>query len=442
MTKSLKWPTFKPRDYVIAFPPIDISGGQFIAPTYVYTKTEEIVLAPKAFIVALAEGSLPDALMASDRTRHLTTGKKSTSAVKLGFRKYSPKSLEVFNTALLHFLAWTEMRNEEDQAPDKFNIKNILHYRPPKCLEYGSLEDYENDMMDKRRPGLRSLNPNTIKTRITIANAFISFSLAQGYRHKNFSPYLSNVNKAYLDRTELHRIFAKSATVPDIEELAIFVRSRRLLRDRVAAGLMIFGGLRRQEIITMSLSDVPRRLELKKVWGNRVSLNVFGKGHKWRTATIPTWVYDDLQEFASIERKKIRRRLLTRGLTLPMGPKSPVFFNTQQTSRFGKALSPKFIRNIYKGSVLKHPHNARHAFACWRLLELLAMRSESLGQSPLTTLLESGMHQDIKAILSNELGHNDPDTTDTYLKWAHSHAPTAASLHNLLLRIQRVNNGK
>ena len=191
---------------------------------------------------ALADQFLPDALLASDGTSYLVANGKKNSAIKMGFKDYSAKSLEGYHSALVHFLAWSEMRGIETQDNERYKLQNILHYRTAPDNPYGSLEDYEKDMTDKQRPDLRSTNPHIIRVQIMVANAFLTFCVAQGLREKSFSPYLTSINDAYLDRHELLNR-AQTLEVPEIEALAEFVRGQRSLRDRVATGLMVFGGL-------------------------------------------------------------------------------------------------------------------------------------------------------------------------------------------------------
>lgn len=241
---------FTPQKYVRAFPS-PVSEQTFVAPTYFGERSGEAMLAPKAFMVALAEGFFPDALLASQQTRHLTTSKsKAGAAISMGFKSYSSKSLEAYHTPLLHFLAWSEMRGFEASDFNKFSYTNINHYRALQADHYGSIEDYMSGMMDKRKPEIRSTNPNAIRTRIMVAHAFLVFCVSQGFRTKPFTPYMAKVTNTYLDRDDLRARVESNIKVPEIETLADFVVGQTSLRDRVAAGLMLFGGLR--------VDDMPR----------------------------------------------------------------------------------------------------------------------------------------------------------------------------------------
>lgn len=347
--------------------------------------------------------------------------------------------MRAYHAHLTHFLAWTEFKNSEADSQERFNFKKITNYRVSTSSSLGSLEVYESDMKDKNLPALRTKSPSTIKTRIAVANAFIAFCIALGYRNTTFSPYISTVNKAYLDRNE---IFTVTKQIPEIEELAEFVQGHARLRDRVAAGLIIFGGLRVTDMLSMTIGDVPKILRVQRTGHYRVELQVLGKGSKLRITTIPEWVYNDLSMLATLERDKLRKKLQRRGQRLPMGKDAYVFVNTQNSRNFGKRMSSKFLRNIFSQSPLRHPHAGRHAFACWRMLELIAMRSFQLRQAPMTALLEAGLHQDTMATLQSEMGHERLETTEIYLNWVRRRILDGYDLVRTLRRIEAVNVGR
>jgi integrase len=275
-----------------------------------------------------------------------------------------------------------------------------------------------------------------------VANAFLLFCVSQGYRKKEFSPFLAKITNAYLDRDELLVRGKNNTAVPEIEELVEFVLGQTTLRNRVAAGLMLFGGLRVGDMLAMRLSDVPMRLDVERIGTYRVAFKVFGKGRKWRTTTIPEWVYNDLRKLASSERSALRKALLRRNLKVPMGRSAPVFVGIKEGPNFGKPLTSKFVRNIFQGSAVGNPHRARHAFACWRMIELLGMRSVLLQQHPMTALAEAGLHGDVKDMLALEMGHVSVETTEIYLKWARRQIIDRETLSELLYRIQKAHNGR
>ncbi|SDP34755.1 hypothetical protein SAMN04488512_1142 [Sulfitobacter litoralis] len=261
-----------------------------------------------------------DALMSNPATRSFTQAGREQSQLKFGRMKYAPQSLLKYHQHLLHFLAWCEYRGKEDGNFERFSWKHLTAYRKVGLNSAGSLEEYERDQTDKRRPDLRSASPSQVLTRIGIANSFLLFCTATGYRKKAFSPYLATVNKSYLDRHELRH---KHWEIPEVEDLANWVRNQNSVRNRVAAGLMAFGGLRVQDMLQMQCGDIPKLLDAKPIGTWRVGIPVFGKGRKWRTTSIPNWVYTDLLEFVGPERRKLREYWALRGKTLPMGKDAP-----------------------------------------------------------------------------------------------------------------------
>lgn len=430
--------SFVPRNYIKTFPS-PLGTGPFVAPTYLLRRTGEILRAPQAFMVALQQGFYRDALLSNPRTRHLITDTRDRSALKVGFRTYSDETLRKYHQALIHFLGWCELRGAEAANFVRFNYQNIEHYRLAPSGPSASLEDYENDQKDKRRPDVRSSNPLGIRTRIFVANAFLTFCLAVGYRDKPISPYMATANKAYLDRDELK---PTRWDLPDIEDLTKFVRSQGNLRNRVASGLMVFGGLRVGDLLSMTIGDVPKLFDIKRVGAYRVALKVFGKGKKWRTTTIPFWVYDDLANLITSERAEVRKRLISRGLRLPMSKAAPVFVSTYDGKKFGQKLTPSFLRKIFEDSIFNHPHDARHAFAGWRLIELLGMRTAALHETPMTALLEMGLNHDVTETLKLEMGHKSIETTSIYLKWARQHIAENSQFLSYLARIEKAHGNE
>ncbi|WP_141135300.1 hypothetical protein [Sulfitobacter litoralis] len=111
---------------------------------------------------------------------------------------------------------------------------------------------------------------------------------------------------------------------------------------------------------------------------------------------------------------------------------------TTKEPKFGQSLSRVFLDDITSRSVIAHPHNARHAFAYWRLIELLAQRAEALKKTHMTTLMEAGMVQSELEILKFEMGHSRTSTTEVYLKHARSRIGTDRQFHEMLNRLNDV----
>jgi len=375
--------------------------------------------------------------MSHPAARRFAQARREQSQLKIGRMKYAPQSLLKYHQHLLHFLAWCEYRGQEEGNLDRFSWENLTAYRKAGINSVGSLEDYERDQTDKRRPDLRSASPSQVLTRIGIANSFLVFCTATGYRQKAFSPYLATANKSYLDRHELRH---EHWEIPEVEDLAEWVRSQDSLRNRVAAGLMVFGGLRVQDMLPSQRGDIPKCLDAKPIGTWRVGIPVFGKGRKWRTTSIPKWVYTDLLEFVGPERRRLREYWASRGKSLPMGREAPIFVSTKEP-RFGQPLSRVFLDDMTSRSIIVHPHNARHAFAYWRLIELLAQRAEAIAKTPMTVLMEAGMVQSELEILKFEMGHSRTSTTEGYLKHARSRIGTDRQFHEMLNRLNNVHLG-
>lgn len=389
-------------------------------------------------MVVLDQGNLMDALMSHPATRRFAQVKREQSQLKIGRMRYASQSLLKYHQHLLHFLAWCEYRGQAEGHFGRFSWEHLTAYRKAGVNAVGSLEDYERDQTDKRRPDLRSASPSQVLTRIGVANSFLVFCTATGYRQKAFSPYLATANKSYLDRHELRH---EHWEIPEVEDLAEWVRSQVSLRNRVAAGLIVFGGLRVQDMLPLQRGDIPKFLDAKPIGAWRVGIPVFGKGGKWRTTSIPKWVYEDLLEFVGPERRSLREYWISRGRHLPMGRDAPVFVSTKKPN-FGRSLSRVFLDDMTSRSIIEHPHNGRHAFAYWRLIELLAQRAEALAKTPMTVLMEAGMVQSELEILRFEMGHSRTSTTEGYLKYAQSRIGNDRQFHEMLNRLNKVHLGE
>ena len=263
---------FKPSTFIRAKP---TPHEQAVPTVFICRRTNFPIRAATAFMVVLDQGNLMDALMSHPATRRFAQVKREQSQLKIGRMRYASQSLLKYHQHLLHFLAWCEYRGQAEGHFGRFSWEHLTAYRKAGVNAVGSLEDYERDQTDKRRPDLRSASPSQVLTRIGVANSFLVFCTATGYRQKAFSPYLATANKSYLDRHELRH---EHWEIPEVEDLAEWVRSQVSLRNRVAAGLIVFGGLRVQDMLPLQRGDIPKFLDAKPIGAWRVGIPVFGKG--------------------------------------------------------------------------------------------------------------------------------------------------------------------
>jgi integrase len=71
-------------------------------------------------------------------------------------------------------------------------------------------------------------------------------------------------------------------------------------RDRVAIGLMLYGGLRRAEAVAVTVDQIAT------IDGQPVIRNLHGKGGRVRTVPIPAWLFDEVYRLGMLDGPVLR----------------------------------------------------------------------------------------------------------------------------------------
>ncbi len=167
-------------------------------------------------------------------------------------------------------------------------------------------------------------------------------------------------------------------------EIAALLSSFRSERDRAIAGLMLFSGLRSQEVLSLAVRDV----DVARGW-----LRVRGKGDKERRVPLDPDVASLVQTYLLVER--------------PESEASELFLVAKGPHR-GRPLSPAGLRTVFRyhraraGVPAGHPHALRHSFG--------------------TALAEAGVDL---AVLQALLGHDHVDSAAVYIHLAPAHVRAA-----------------
>lgn len=147
-------------------------------------------------------------------------------------------------------------------------------------------------------------------------------------------------------------------------------------RDRCFLAILIYGGLRESEMITIRLVDI--KLEERFI-------NIIGKGNKFRQVIINDIMYDAIKKYLEIREK--------------MNTDNPYLFVGQKNVNNKKPLNRNFCNRLidkYKDlckSVKLHPHKLR-AFFCTNALHNAGYSIEQV---------------------ANQAGHSSLNTTRVYL---------------------------
>lgn len=167
-------------------------------------------------------------------------------------------------------------------------------------------------------------------------------------------------------------------------EILLSLPNKRTLqgvRDFCILGLMVFGGLRRQEVANLKRKDL-------KIEGKKFRLYVFGKGSRWRK--VPIASPDLIFELERCFKKQGNLDL----------PDSPMF----QQVKFRKAVGPKGITTEAVRCVV-----ARYVKKANLQKRISA---HSLRHTCLTTALQRGVDL---ATVQALAGHSNISTTSRYL---------------------------
>jgi site-specific recombinase XerD len=129
------------------------------------------------------------------------------------------------------------------------------------------------------------------------------------------------------------------------KDVEMFLRSFRTWRDLGIVGLMLFSGLRSQEVLCVELEHF-RPLEAEVL--------VRGKGSKERVVPLAGHVISSIQSYLEIERPRT---------------KAGELFLVLKGPRRGKALTPSGLRSLFRHHrkrstvTIANPHRFRHTFA-------------------------------------------------------------------------------
>ena len=185
------------------------------------------------------------------------------------------------------------------------------------------------------------------------------------------------VDKDYI-KIQKSFISKKVPTVQEINKIQHLANKdeKNPERDYCFLAILIYGGLRESEMITIRLVDI--KLEERFI-------NIIGKGNKFRQVIINDIMYDAIKKYLEIREK--------------MNTDNPYLFVGQKNANNKKPLNRNFCNRLidkYKDlckSVKLHPHKVR-AFFCTNALHNAGYSIEQV---------------------ANQAGHSSLNTTRVYL---------------------------
>lgn len=124
-------------------------------------------------------------------------------------------------------------------------------------------------------------------------------------------------------------------------------------RDRLMAQCGLYVGLRREEVCDLELDKLNAiRVADDTYPQTHQQILVHGKGNKWRTVNVPTWLILSLQYYAATERAEVVAKVCAQHASYI--PPNRVFLNraTARTGR-GAQVAPKTLSRIFREAQLR-----------------------------------------------------------------------------------------
>jgi len=251
-------------------------------------------------------------------------------------KNFSPLTIKSYRADLTEFLSFLHQRHQEE----------IRFFSP------ATIRAFLAAVQTQHNPAR-----NTVLRKIASLRSFAAYLLEQGELTQN--PF------KLLPAPKRQKILPKFLTVPETEQLLETAAHTRLApRDRALFELMYSSGLRRSEVVGLTIRDVD--------FFNGI-VKVFGKGSKERLVPVTHAALSALKDYLACRKNP--------------QPQEPLFLNKN-----GKPLTGDGLAYIFKNTAIAAhlarkvtPHSLRHSFATHLLNNGCDLRSlqEMLGHKSL-----------------------------------------------------------
>lgn len=299
-------------------------------------------------------------------------------------RAYAYDLFDFFNYLMAHGVDWRDVTNED-------------------------LVDYRDTQEQNLSPHTKKpLNRNTINARIITVDRFYTYAAKERFLEKHpFKHKKIKIRRpvdtdmlAHLGSTrevEVPFVFyervpeSKIKWLPD-RQVMKWINSIDVWRDKLIAKLLYRTGMRREELATWEIGQLPKRDDIDTA-RPEIALTIIGKGRKERKISLATRDFLELHDYIKIERARLVRKATVKHDFIFVGRK-------------GQPLQPNYINRIFKRVSEKcgiriTPHMMRHSFAMFahkywkkigisRPVELLQAR---LGHASQVTTKKFYMHE-------------------------------------------------
>jgi integrase/recombinase XerD len=240
------------------------------------------------------------------------------------------------------------------------------------CLTSESLVEYR-DIQDENLSAHTAarLSRRTINARLSTVGRFYTFAVDQGLLRTNPITY-KKIKIPRAANTSLHVQPPQTADVPTAsferlprpeikwkphDQIMTWINSIEDWQDKLIAKLLYRLGLRREEIINLTIFDLPDRTSINPLLPE-VHFPITGKGHKTRLVYMSMRDFNDLHDFIEIRRAKLVRCATAHDY---------IFVNKRGARLKTSYLNGMFRRVSKRCGIRLHPHMMRHSFSVFAL---------------------------------------------------------------------------
>ena len=261
------------------------------------------------------------------------------------------------------------------------------------------------------------LDRKTVSRRAFVAQDFLIFAVAHGYRKASYDARPIAFGGQRRDKAPL--MFPVDTAVN-----AWFLAAQKQLPRNAYLGIKMMDeiGLRRSEVrfFRASLIEELLKAHANITLGRTYSLEIgeFTKGGHFRTLQIPGATLLAIQAYMSSRHGRAGALEECR----QFGAQAPdlLFFNSKTANAYDATYLYKCMQRVKPWPTGNwHPHLLRHRYACKRLLSFFQMQirlGAGLRGDMVKPMFEAEMVR-----LQQELGHVSQETTEQYIQWVQPH---------------------
>ena len=237
-------------------------------------------------------------------------------------KRYSSKTVTSYQTDLLQFFLFIE---------NEFQLTDLM------LVKHNFIRAFVVDLVNKNN------KPSSIKRKISALKSFYKYAQKTGKIKSNpadkiNSPKIPERLPKFVEQSKINNLFDQPEKY--------FSDSYNGMQEKLIIDVLYSCGMRRQELITLTWSDIN--------FGSN-QLKVTGKGNKQRIIPIGNELVSSLQIFRNLQKEQFKHKSLA----------SYVFLTAD-----GNQLYPNLVYRIVKKYIglcstveKKSPHVLRHSFA-------------------------------------------------------------------------------